>query len=159
MILRWHNCISVLHLCVAVDTQAASIVCDSHRYTYHSISLSADDANRACREQYDGRRLSTDIQQLSCASQLLTTSQILSNNNVSHIPVYTDVTNGSRCTTYQPSTNTTHQDSCKEPRPTICVSSKFPALLLSSDTLCMCVTNSAQDLKNESLRNLSICFV
>ena len=148
MILRWHNCISVLLFFVAVDTQAASIVCDSHRYTYHSISFSADHAKKTCRQQYGGWPLSTDMQQLSCVSQLLTTSQVLSNNNVSYIPVYTNVTDGSRCTTYQPSTNTKHQDLCTAPRPTICVSSKFPALLLSSDTLCMGVTISAQDFIN-----------
>ncbi|XP_065194669.1 uncharacterized protein LOC135825955 isoform X2 [Sycon ciliatum] len=104
------------------DTQAASIVCDSRTYTYHSISFSADHANQTCYQQYGGRPLSTDGQELSCASQLLNTSQVLSNNNVSYIPVYTNITDGSHCTIYQPSTNTTHHDSCTVPRPTICVS-------------------------------------
>ncbi|XP_065177278.1 uncharacterized protein LOC135807192 [Sycon ciliatum] len=104
------------------NTQAASIVCDSHMYTYHSISFSADHANQTCYQQYGGRPLSTDGQELSCASQLLNTSQVLHDNNISYIPVYTNATNGSHCTTYQPSTNTVGQDSCTMARPTICVS-------------------------------------
>ncbi|XP_065177282.1 uncharacterized protein LOC135807195 [Sycon ciliatum] len=105
------------------NTQAASIVCDSHMYTYHSISFSADHANQTCYQQYGGRPLSTDGQDFSCASQLLNTSQVLRDNNLTNIPVYTNATNGSHCTTYQPSTNTVGQDSCTKERPTICVSS------------------------------------
>ncbi|XP_065185715.1 uncharacterized protein LOC135816234 isoform X2 [Sycon ciliatum] len=111
-------------------------------YTYHSISFSADHANQTCYQQYGGRPLSTDGQQLSCASKLLNTSQVLHDNNVSYIPVYTNATNGSHCTTYRPSTNTTHQDSCTAARPTICVSwycnSIYNLLAVPGEDRCVC---------------------
>ncbi|XP_065182746.1 uncharacterized protein LOC135813582 [Sycon ciliatum] len=140
--LRRHDCISVLLLFVAVGTQAASIVCDSHMYTYHSISFSADHANQTCYQQYGGRPLSTDGQQLSCASQLLNTSQVLRDNSVTNIPVYTNVTNGSHCATYQPSANTVGQDSCTTARPTICVSrycnSSYNLVAVPGEDRCVC---------------------
>eukprot|EP00117_Sycon_ciliatum_P011903 scpid43712/ scgid1329/ len=98
-------------------------VCGSYKFTYVSISFSADDANRTCRQRYGGWLLSTDIQQLSCVSQLLNSSQGLRDNNATTIPLYTSGTTGSaECEVYSPSRSAVLQDSCTAARPTVCVS-------------------------------------
>ncbi|XP_065194325.1 uncharacterized protein LOC135825639 isoform X2 [Sycon ciliatum] len=100
-----------------------STVCGSYKMTYHSISFSADDANRTCRQRYGGWLLSTNMQQLSCVSQLLNSSQGLRDNNATTIPLYTSGTTGSaECEVYSPSRSAVLQDSCTAARPTVCVS-------------------------------------
>ncbi|XP_065194429.1 uncharacterized protein LOC135825735 isoform X1 [Sycon ciliatum] len=100
-----------------------STVCGSYKLTYHSISFSADDANRTCRQRYGGWLLSTNMQQLSCVSQLLNSSQGLRDNNATTIPLYTSGTNGSaECEVFSPSRSAVLRDSCTAARPTVCVS-------------------------------------
>ncbi|XP_065194333.1 uncharacterized protein LOC135825644 [Sycon ciliatum] len=61
--------------------------------------------------------------QVSCVSQLLNSSPVLRDNNVTTIPLYTSGTNGSAdCEVYLPSRSAVIRDSCTAARPTVCVS-------------------------------------
>ncbi|XP_065185711.1 uncharacterized protein LOC135816230 isoform X2 [Sycon ciliatum] len=145
------------------NTQAASIVCDSHMYTYHSISFSADHANQTCYEQYSGWLLPTDMRQLRCVSHLLNSSQVLGDNSVTTIPLYTSGRDESaNCLVYNAWSDKVLGDSCTAARPTICVSrycnSSDNLVAVPNEDRCVCkrgyISNRTTAHKCESIVEL-----
>eukprot|EP00117_Sycon_ciliatum_P037799 scpid103798/ scgid28196/ len=85
------------------------------------------------------------MQRLTCVFQLLNSSQVLRDSNVTIIPLCTSGMNGSAdCEVYLPSRSAILPDLCTAASPTVCVSRKFPASLLPSDNLCIFGSSYAQ---------------